>query len=213
MSASAPYPPDTYPAEPAGPAAATAASPVVAADAAERSALWLALAAAVLGVVVGVMMIAWPEATLRVVAVLFGLWLLAHGLVRIVQAITGRGGRDGTERAILGVIGLFFVVSGVLALRNLLASLALIITVIGLMWLIGGLMELISAFGGARGSQRMWHVALGALSMIAGIVVLVWPELSLGTLVYVTGIWMVVMGVLQVVMVLMVRRAVTASAS
>ncbi|WP_433727673.1 HdeD family acid-resistance protein [Actinoplanes sp. CA-051413] len=212
MSASAPYPPETYPAEPLRPDASTAASPVVL-DAGERSVLWLALSASVLGVVIGIMMIAWPEATLRVVAVLFGLWLLVHGLVRIVQAIAGRGGRDGAERAILGVIGLFFVISGVVALRNLLASLALIITVIGLMWLIGGLMELISAFGGARGSYRMWHVALGALSMLAGIVVLVWPELSLSTLVYVTGIWMIVMGLMQVIMVFMVRRAVTASAS
>jgi uncharacterized membrane protein HdeD (DUF308 family) len=175
----------------------------------ERSALWLALSASIVGVVVGVMIIAWPEATLKVVAVLFGLWVLVHGLVRIVQAVTGRGGRDGAERAILGVIGVFFVVAGVVALRNLLASLALMATLIGLMWLIGGLMELISAFG-ARGAYRTWHVVLGALSVIGGIVVLVWPELSLQTLVYITGIWMIVMGLLQVVVVLMVRRALTA---
>jgi hypothetical protein len=212
MSASAPYPSDTYPTEPGRPDVSTAGSPVATADSAERAALWLALSASVVGVVIGVMMIVWPEATLKVVAVLFGLWVLIHGVVRIVQAISGRGGRDGGERAILAVIGVFFVVAGVVALRNLLVSLALMVTLIGLMWLIGGVMELITAFGG-RGSYRTWHVVLGAVSMVGGIVVLVWPELSLTTLVYLTGIWMVVMGLIQVVVVLMVRRAVTASAT
>ena len=206
MSASVPYSAEGYPAE-TYPAAAVAAPDPVA-----RTAWWLALAASVLGVVIGVMMIVWPEATLKVVAVLFGLWVLIHGVVRIVQAISGRGGRDGGERAILAVIGVFFVVAGVVALRNLLVSLALMVTLIGLMWLIGGVMELITAFGG-RGSYRTWHVVLGSLSIVGGIVVLVWPELSLSALVYITGIWMVVMGLIQVVVVLMVRRAVTASAT
>lgn len=212
MSASAPHSPETYPADPLSTDAVNPASPVTVPDPAEQAAWWLALTASVAGVVVGVMIIAWPEATLKVVAALFGLWLLVHGVVRIVQAVAGRG-RDGGERAILAVVGMFFVVAGVVSLRNLLASLALIVTLIGLMWLIGGLLELISAIGGARGAYRMWHVALGALSIIAGIVVLVWPELSLKTLVYVTGIWMVVMGLLQVVVVFLARRAVNASAS
>lgn len=212
MSASAPYSPETHPAEPLGTDTVNPASPVTVPDPAERSAWWLALTASVVGVVVGIVIITWPSATLKVVAVLFGLWLLVHGVVRIVQAVAGRG-RDAGERAILGLIGVFFVVGGVVSLRNLLASLALIVTLIGLMWLIGGLTELISAIGGARGAYRMWHIALGVLSIIAGVVVLVWPDLSLKTLVYVTGIWMVGMGLLQVALVLLARRAVSASAS
>src|SRR4051812_6083655 len=169
MPASASYTPETQPAKPPETDAVNPASPVAVSDRAERAAWWLALTAAVVGVVVGIMIIAWPEATLKVVAVLFGLWLLAHGVVRIVQAVSG-GGRDGGERAILGVIGIFFVVAGVVALRNLLASLALIVTLIGLMWLIGGLVEVVSAFGSRRSAHRMWYVALGALSVLAGIV-------------------------------------------
>jgi short repeat uncharacterized protein DUF308 len=213
MSASAPYPPETDPAQPLGTDAVGPPPPVAVTDRAEQAAWWLALIAAVVGVVVGVMIIAWPEATLKVVAVLFGLWLLIHGVVRIVQAVVGHG-RDGGERAVLGAIGLFFVVAGVIALRNLLASLVLIVTLIGLMWLIGGVMELISAIGGARGPYRAWHVALGALSIIAGIVVLAWPDLSLTSLIYISGIWMVVMGLLQVALLFVARRGIiTASAT
>jgi Short repeat of unknown function (DUF308) len=68
-------------------------------DSGERVAWWLALGPSVLGVVFGVMIVAWPEATLKVVAVLFGAWPLLHGVVRIVQAITGTA-RNGAERAL-----------------------------------------------------------------------------------------------------------------
>jgi uncharacterized membrane protein HdeD (DUF308 family) len=212
MSASAPHSSEIYPTEPGPPPGATATPAISTPDAAERSAWWLAVAASILGVVLGVMIIVWPTATLKVVAVLFGLWLLVHGIVRIVQAITGPG-LSGGERATLSIIGLFFVVAGVVALRNLLVSLALIVTLIGLTWLIGGLVELISAFGGARGADRMWHVALGVLSILAGLVVLIWPHLTLVTLVYVTGIWTIAIGLIQLVMLFWVRRTSTASAS
>jgi hypothetical protein len=208
MSASVPYSPDTYAAESSPPVAGTGPDP------AERSAWWLALGASVFGVAIGVMMIVWPTATLHVVAALFGIWLLLHGVVRIVQAIGGQG-RDGAERALLGVIGFFFVIAGVVALRNLLVSLTLVITVIGLMWLLGGIMEVISAIGGSRGAgggYRVWHVVLGLLSIVAGLIVLVWPDLSLQTLVYITGIWLIVMGLIQVALVILARRALTATA-
>jgi uncharacterized membrane protein HdeD (DUF308 family) len=134
-----------------------------------------------------------------------------HGVVRIVQAISGRG-RNGAGRALLGVIGLFFVVAGVVALRNLHVSLALVITLVGLMWLIGGLVELIAALAGPGGGYRLGRAALGLLSIGAGLVVLVWPGLSLRTLVTVTGLWLIVMGLVQVGLVLWTRRALTASA-
>jgi uncharacterized membrane protein HdeD (DUF308 family) len=203
MTASVPYPADPYPSEPA----ATAGRPTL--DPAERAAWWLALTAAVLGIVVGVMIMAWPEATLKVIAVLFGAWLLVHGVVRIVQAVTG-GGREGTERAILGLVGVFFIGAGILALRNLLVSLVVIATVIGLMWLLAGIVDLIAAFSGPGGGYRVWRIALGVLSIIAALVILVWPDLTLVTLVYISGVWLVVMGVIQVGMVVWARRSVTA---
>jgi len=206
MTASVPHPSNPYPADSYPPDAVVAAPVPTVRSSADRAAWWLALTAAAFGVVVGVMMVAWPEATLKVIAVLFGAWLLLHGVVRIVQAITGTA-RDGAERAILGVIGVFFVVAGVIALRNLFVSLAVMITVIGLMWLIGGIMELISAFGGPGGGYRLWRLLLGGLSIVAALVVLVWPDLSLVTLVYITGAWLIVMGLIQVAVVIWSPRS------
>jgi hypothetical protein len=174
-------------------------------DSLERAVFWIALGGAVTSIVLGAMMVAWPEATLKVIAALFGIWLLLHGVVRIVQAITASG-REGAERAILGVIGILFVVAGVIALRNLLGSLAVVVTLIGLMWLIGGIAELISAFTRRGAGDRGSRVVLGVLSIAGALVVLVWPDLSLVTVVWLTGAWMITMGAVQVALVLWVRR-------
>ena len=207
MSASVPYPPDSYPTEPHPPEGASAAPVTGAQDHGLRLAWWLAIGVAVAGVVIGVMMLVWPEATLKVVGALFGIWLLLHGVVRIVQAITGPAG-EGAERAIVAVIGVLFVIAGVIALRNLLESLALLITLIGLMWLIGGILELISAFGGP-GGYRGWRIVAGVLSIVVALIVLFWPDESLITLVYLTGIWLIVSSLLQVALVFWARRSAT----
>ena len=213
MSTSVPYSPDPvpsepYPAAPAAPAAAAAAAAAAEPDSGERVAWWLALGGALTGVVLGIVVLVWPEATLKVVAALFGVWLLLHGVVLIVQAFTATG-NEGAERAILGVIGMLFVVAGVIALRNLLVSLAVVITLIGLMWLIGGFLELISAFSRGGGGDRVWRAVLGGLSIVAALVVLVWPELSLLTLVYVTGAWMIILGLIEVALIVWASRSVT----
>jgi uncharacterized membrane protein HdeD (DUF308 family) len=49
---------------------------------------WFALAGAV-NVIVGVMAIAWPEATVLVLSVLLGLQIIGFGLILLVAALTG----------------------------------------------------------------------------------------------------------------------------
>ncbi|MET8148518.1 HdeD family acid-resistance protein [Actinoplanes sp. NPDC049668] len=200
MSASVPYQSEPFTSE-AAPADATRSF--------AKAVWWLALGASVFSVVLGVVMLVWPEATLKVVAALFGVWLLLHGIVRIVQAITATA-RDGAERALLGVIGVFFVVAGVIALRNLLVTLTLLVTLVGLMWLIGGILELISAFGGSDRQYRGWGIALGVISIVAALVVLLWPDISVVAFVYLTGAWLIFIGLIQVGMVFWARRAITA---
>jgi uncharacterized membrane protein HdeD (DUF308 family) len=204
MTASVPYPSDTHASE------AVSAPQTDATRSFAKAMWWVALGSSLFSVVLGITMLVWPEATLKVVAGLFGIWLLLHGVVRIVQGITGTV-RDGAERAILGVIGVFFVVAGVIALRNLLVTLALMVTLVGLMWLIGGILELISAFGGPGGGYRKWQIALGALSIVAALVVLLWPDISVVAFVYLTGAWLVFMGLIQVAMVFWARRVLTAA--
>lgn len=173
----------------------------------ERTLWWLAIAGAAASVVLGVIVLAWPNATLYVGAVLFGVWLLVHGVINIVNAITARAG-DTAARALTAVIGVLFIVAGVICLRHVLVSLLAIATVIGVTWLIGGIMGLVNAFSGqqTRGA-RFVVAALGGITAIGGLVVLLWPGPSLATLVAVTGIWLIVVGIMQLFLVLRTRPA------
>jgi uncharacterized membrane protein HdeD (DUF308 family) len=208
MSTSVPYPSDPYPATTPPPPSAAVPAESIAESSSWRAAFWIAIGGAITSVVVGIMIMIWPDATLKVVAVLFGVWVLLHGVVRIVQAVVPSV-RDGAERALLGVIGILFVMAGIIALRNLLASLAFLVTIVGLMWLIGGIVDLVAAFGRSGAGNRLPNAVLGVLSVLGALVLLLWPGLTLSALVYLTGIWMVVMGLVQVGLVLRARRSLT----
>jgi uncharacterized membrane protein HdeD (DUF308 family) len=46
---------------------------------------------------------------------------------------------------------------------------------------------------------RGWVIFMGVLSLVAGIVVLVWPDITLQALVWLVGLWLVVLGVIEVI--------------
>src|SRR5258708_30688543 len=67
---------------------------------------WLVVLAAAVGVVaVGILLLAWPSATLTIVAILLGVSLLVSGLLRLFDGFTARD-ESGGVRAPYIVIGL-----------------------------------------------------------------------------------------------------------
>jgi uncharacterized membrane protein HdeD (DUF308 family) len=85
-------------------------------------------------------------------------------------------------------------------------SLVAIATVIGVTWLIGGIVGLVSAFGDRySGTARTLVGLLGAITVVGGLVVLLWPGATLITIIYLTGIWLIVMGAVQLFLVLRTR--------
>ncbi|WP_051808711.1 HdeD family acid-resistance protein [Actinoplanes subtropicus] len=174
-------------------------------DRTEKFLWWLALSGAAVSLILGILFLVWPGETLHVGAVLFGLWLLFHGIVYLVNAITATAA-DGLHRALGAVIGLLFVIGGIACLRDVVVSLLVIATIIGISWLVGGIIALIEAFSGFRtGPARLLVGGLGALSVLGGLIVLIWPGPSLATIVVLTGVWLLVLGAMQLVLVLRSR--------
>lgn len=168
---------------------------------------WMAIAGAATSIILGILMLVWPGETLYVGAILFGLWLLFHGVIYIVNAITAHA-ESGGHRALQGVLGLLFVLGGIVCLRHLVVSLIVIATLIGASWLIGGIVGLVEAFvAPVPGPARVLFGILGGLSVLGGLIVLIWPGPSLATLVVLTGIWLLVIGITQAVLVLRTRPA------
>ena len=144
--------------------------------------------------VLGIIVTLHPSTSINVIAVLLGILLLVAGVFHLVRALD----HAAPSRAWSAVIGLAFVVLGVVLIRHLDMTRALIALLIGIVWILQGVAELLVATDPDR-PGRAWSVAFGVISLAAGIVVIIVPEGSLNTLAVLLGIWFIVIGALQVV--------------
>lgn len=148
----------------------------------------------VLSVVLGALVLFWPEATLDVIAVLFGLYFLVSGAVRVVTGLVTP--LLGGLRVLNILVGLLLFIAGVAAIRNPLASLTVLALFIGIAWIVEGIMSLTEV---ESGGSRWYAIAYGIISIIAGVVVLFLPVSSLAALVVFGGVALVVLGIVEVV--------------
>ncbi|MFF9172983.1 HdeD family acid-resistance protein [Streptomyces sp. NPDC014793] len=158
-----------------------------------RSWLWI-LGSALVTLVPGVLILVWPDETLHVLAVLIGLYLLLIGALRFVTAFS----REGAGERLPGLlIALLFVLAGVLCLRNPLQTIAALSLIVGLAWLVSGILTLYTAISAEDLPHR--GVVLGAalLGIVAGTVVLVLPTESARALTRLLGLWLVLLGLVE----------------
>lgn len=150
---------------------------------------------AVVALVLGILVLVWPEKTAGLIAILFGLYFLIVGVVRLAKGIFSRG-ISGGSRVLSILLGLLLVIAGIFALRNLGTTVALLGIIIGIGWIIEGVAALVES---AADSSRWPGIVFGIISIIAGIVVLFLPQESVAILVWVGGIFLVVAGLVQLV--------------
>lgn len=148
----------------------------------------------VLSVVLGAIVLFWPEATLEVIAFLFGLYFLVAGAIRVITGLVTP--LVGGLRVMNILTGMLLFVLGVVVMRNPLASLAVIALAIGVAWIIEGIMSLAET---ESGGSRWYAIAYGIISILAGVVVLFLPVGSLTALVIFGGIFLVVLGIVELV--------------
>jgi uncharacterized membrane protein HdeD (DUF308 family) len=169
-----------------------------------RSWGWV-LAFGIATLILGVLVILQPRATIYGFAILLGVWLFVSGLFRIVMAIADDHDTGGT-RALLAILGLLSVIIGVFFLRHTYDTVATLTFLLGLFWIVGGLIEFFAAYGRHGLPGRGFRIVMGLLGVVAGIVTLVVPSITLHVLVYIMGIWLMIYGLLQIVTSLTIRK-------
>ncbi|MGO2659875.1 HdeD family acid-resistance protein [Mycetocola reblochoni] len=145
--------------------------------------------------VIGVLLTFWPGASLTAVAILFGLYFVVTGVVYVAIGAFVTGTSGGT-RALNVILGILLVIVGVIAIKNIEATLLAIVLMVGIGWIVEGVLAITVA---GRSASWGWSVAFGVVSVIAGLVVLFTPGLSLLTLALVGGISLIVIGIAQLV--------------
>ena len=95
-------------------------------------------------------------------------------------------------RVLVGVLGAAALVIGVVLLFNPVAAARTLALLLGLSFVIGGLLEI--AVGWDEEKRRWASVVLGAVLVIGGVLAAVWPGITLFTLAVITGLSLIIHG-------------------
>ena len=148
----------------------------------------------VLTLILGVVVSFHPTGSLNVLAVLLGVLMIFSGIFHLIRVFDP----EESHRVWLGIAGLYIVI-GVVLIRHLHLTVAIIGLVIGITWIVQGLAALIGGISGGAREGRAWWIIFGVVSLIAGIVVVSTPTSSLNVLAVLLGIWFVIMGIIEII--------------
>jgi len=143
----------------------------------------------------GVIAVAWPGPTLIVLAVIFGCQLISTGLFRLVASVTL--GEEGTARALTAILGVVGLLLGLYAIRHVLITILALGLLLGIYWVVDGFTAVFAAIDHPGLPERGWDIVTGLLTAIAGLMLLAWPTLSLATLSFLAGLWLIMLGAMQ----------------
>jgi len=163
----------------------------------------LLLAVGVLTALLGVACLVWTDKTVTLLAVLFGIYLLVSGIFQVTQSFSHSVNRG--LLAISGILGIILAVYMFKAISHDREA-ELLALFIGLAWLFRGITELIIGLQAKGVDGRGWLITGGILLILGAIVVFVYPNLAVGTLVVVTGVMLVVLGISEIVGAFQVKK-------
>ncbi|AVL99994.1 hypothetical protein C6V83_06655 [Gordonia iterans] len=152
----------------------------------------------IVSIILGIIVLVWPGKTLAVVAILFGIYLVISGIFQVI-ATFGAPDASGWWRFLTFVSGALSFILGIFALRNIGESLILLAIWIGISWIFRGIAGFSLYVGSAGLPGRAAGILLSIVTVVAGVILIVSPVTSIATLALVTGILLIVVGVVEVI--------------
>jgi len=163
-----------------------------------RSIWTTAMMSGLLAVIVGVVILAWPQPSVVAAAALFGVYLVVSGVALVFLAFSLP--RSAGSRFLNLISGVASVALGILAFRHFGEGYAILLLAIWVAtgFIIRGVVVTASAVGIPRFPGRGWAIIFGFISVIAGFVVLAYPFDSIETLALVVGACLIILGEVEV---------------
>ena len=155
---------------------------------------WVVLLLGVVSLIVGVIVLIRPFTAVNVAAIIFGIWLLVSGVIQLAQAFDKQ--LETISRVLNAITGVIGIVLGIICLDSAEDRIALLTLFIGIWWIMRGIVQI--AIGASEQGGGV-VIFLGILGILAGGVVLIWPIASLTVLTLVVGIWLVVLGIFEII--------------
>jgi uncharacterized membrane protein HdeD (DUF308 family) len=166
-----------------------------------------ALVLGALTFILGLIVSLHPSNSVNVIAVLLGVLMILSGIFHLIRVFDPQE----AHRIWLGIAGLLFIVIGVILIRHLHLTRAIIGLVIGITWIVQGVSALIGGIAGGVREGRAWWIFFGVVSLVAGIVVTATPASSVNVLATLLGIWFIIMGICEIIGSFILRHAVHAA--
>lgn len=150
---------------------------------------WLLVLVGVLSIVAGVIILFKPGNSLPTLAVIAGIFLLVDGILELVASLM----RSTRNRGITALFGVLSAIVGVLLIRHPVGGVAAVALLIGI-WLIAvGVIRFATAFDERH--HRGWHLLAGLIEVVAGIAIVVSPDIGYATLAILVGIGFILNGI------------------
>ena len=149
---------------------------------------WILVIVGLLGVAVGIIVLAEPHNGLASLAVITGVFLLIDGIITTASSLF-----TGGERRVMSVVsGVVSLLVGVLLIRHPVNSVVAIGLLLGLWLIVSGAIRLVETFEVRHG--RGWWLLVSVLEIAAGIVLVSSPHIAVATLALLVGISFILRG-------------------
>ncbi len=145
----------------------------------------------------GILTFVWPQLTLSVLVLLFGVFAVISGITAVAASLRSRGEQgwglllfEGILGILAGVVALVWPGITALAFLYLLAAWAIII----------GIIEVVAPLSfPMRGGRALLMVLAGLVSIVFGIIIAAQPASGLLAVVWLIGVYAIVFGVMYIV--------------
>ncbi|MBO3748265.1 HdeD family acid-resistance protein [Streptosporangiaceae bacterium NEAU-GS5] len=154
---------------------------------------WVIAVRGVLAILFGLMAIIWPKITVLALVILFGVYAIVNGGFALYAAFRGGGGQSRGWLAFSGIVG---IVAGIVVLVWPKITTFALLLLIAIWFIVTGVMEIIAAIVLHREIDSEWMLVLsGALSVIFGLLLLIWPASGAIAIVWLIGVFAIVFGI------------------
>ncbi len=167
---------------------------------------WILLMRGIAAILFGIAAFAWPGLTLSVLVIIFGAYILADGLIGVIDAIRYRDQMDNWWFWLLeGVLG---IVVGVLTLFMPGITALILLGFVAAWSILGGILRIVAAIQLRKKIKGEWFMILsGVLSILFGVAIIALPHAGLLSIAWIIGFWAIAIGVVFVLLAFRLRNA------
>ncbi len=153
----------------------------------------------------GIVIVFRPGGTVRVLAILLGIWLLVLGVFWVVAALVEPGNAAGSRFG-MAFVGLLAILVGLLVLHHSFETVAVVGFIVGVFWVVAGVSLLVAGLSPEAEGRRARPVVVGLIFAVTGFVCLIYPGLSLTILAVIVGIGLILSGLAEIAWAFRIRQ-------